>query len=121
MRIFLIVILFVYVLAVNVYGFLLIKQNRDEEESGEQCCHKDSKYVITGALGGALGIYISMFVLRYRTKSLMLMAFMPVFVAITAFVVYSLFANNFFMPAEVSQEQVAESVRLLADRIFKIK
>ena len=106
MRIFIIVILIVYLAAVNVYGVLLVKHGRDEEEADEECCKKTGKYVLAGALGGAPGIYISMFIFKFRTQSLLMMAMMPVFTCVTAFLIFALFSNNFFLPVA---EEVAST------------
>ena len=73
------IILIVYILAVNFYAFLLIKSQRDEY--GDDEAKKNSgtgKIFLTALLGGAIGIYVSMFIMRYRTKNLLLMILMPV-------------------------------------------
>ena len=73
------IILIVYILAVNFYAFLLIKSQRDEY--GDDETKKNSgtgKLFLTALLGGAIGIYVSMFIMRYRTKNLLLMILMPV-------------------------------------------
>lgn len=91
------IILIVYLLAVNVYAFLLVKTNRDAAEEDENFVVKEGKYFLTGLLGGALGIYVSMFVFRFKTENLFLMSLMPVLIAISAFIVYECFAKNFFL------------------------
>ena len=107
MRILIIVTLIVYLLAVNVYGFLLVKHDRDLTEEGEACAvSKDGKYFVAGALGGALGIYISMYVFKYKLQNLFLMAIMPVLVTIAAFAVYGLFAADFFLPNAGTEEMI---------------
>ena len=113
MRIFIIIILAVYLLAVNVYGFLLVK-NGSEAEEGSCECLKTSKYLLPGALGGALGVYVAMFVYKFRLESLALMAVLPVLIAVTVFAVYMLFARNFFLP--VGGEQV---VQAFCKRLFR--
>ena len=48
-------------------------------------------------LGGALGIYVAMFVLKYRMRSLMLMVFMPVLIVFNIYLIVVGFANNFWI------------------------
>ena len=99
MLIFLKILLSVYLVAINFYGFLLISQQKRAEEDGESCKIKDGKVFITGVLGGALGVYVSMFIFKYRLTSLALMVFMPVFIAVNVYLVVMLFTQNFgFMP-----------------------
>ena len=95
------IIVIVYLSAVNFYGFMLIKAQKTAEEEGDQCKVKDGKLFICGLLGGALGIFISMFVYRYRLTSLLLMVFMPVFVALTAFIVVTCYSLDFGLTPNV--------------------
>ena len=97
MLIYIKILLIVYLLAINVYSFLLVKSNRDAAEEDEKFVVKEGKYFLTGLLGGALGIYVSMFVFRFKTENLFLMALMPVLIAVSAFFVYECFAKNFFI------------------------
>ena len=57
----------------------------------------DGKLVLTGTVGGALGIYIAMFVYKYRLTSFLLMVIMPVFIAIFAYILFVCFTNNFWI------------------------
>ena len=95
MTVFFNVIAIVYLLAVNFFGFLLISKQKRAEEEGEECAVKDGKVFFTGVIGGALGIYIAMFVFKYRLTSLALMVFMPVFIAATVFAAVALFTYGF--------------------------
>ena len=57
----------------------------------------DGKLVLTGAVGGALGIYIAMLVYKYRLTSFLLMVVMPIFIAIFAYILFVCFTNNFWI------------------------
>ena len=96
MSIFIIVISVVYLLAVNFYGIMMLNFQKQAREDGdeENITISDSKLLFTGFIGGALGIYIFMFIFRYRLKSLVMMVLMPVFVTINIFAVIYLFSNG---------------------------
>ena len=56
---------------------------------------KDGKLFLTGAIGGALGIFISTFILSYRKDSLLLMVVMPLLFAVTAYFLVLGFMTDF--------------------------
>ena len=62
-----------YLLAINVYSFLLIVFQKKQTEQNSTTTIKDGKLIISGMLGGALGVYLAMFILSYRLNSLFLM------------------------------------------------
>ena len=68
--IFLMILLCTYILAVNFYGFRLLRSQKNACVSGEIAEGKgDGKLLLAGALGGALAVYITMFILKYRLDS----------------------------------------------------
>ena len=84
MRIFIYVVYSVYLLAINFYGYLmLVYQKNSVEDDKSECKISDFKLFFIGLLGGATGIFISMFIHKHRLKSLCLMVFLPVLIAIT--------------------------------------
>ena len=87
----------VYLIAINVYGVLILKFQKQASEEGdeESIAIGDGKLFLTGFLGGLLGIYASMFIFKYRLKSLFLMVMMPVLIALNVYAVVLLFTTNF--------------------------
>lgn len=73
------IVLIVYILAVNFYAVLLIKSQRDEFGEDERMKKSgDGKLILTAILGGAISLYVSMFIMHYRTNNLLLMIALPV-------------------------------------------
>ena len=92
------VLLIVYILAVNAYGFILVKFQKDGYDSGEcENAVHDGKLFITALLGGALGIFVAIFVFKYRMKSMFFMVLMPVIAVLNGYLVFLAFtADDFF-------------------------
>lgn len=90
------VIFIVYILAVNFYAVLLVKSQRDEsiDENGK-AKSGDGKLILTAILGGAISIYVSMFIMRYRLKNLLLMILMPVIAVLNVYFCYVAFRSGF--------------------------
>ena len=111
------VLLIAYILAVNFYAFLLVKGFRDKERlaelekqaeplasaarsnAQEPSQTKNERYLgkllITGALGGAITIYASMFLLKYKRSDLLLMVVMPLLGVLNVYVFVLLFRSGF--------------------------
>lgn len=90
-------IIIVYVIAINLYGVLMLRFQKKAREDGdeESIIVSDSKLLIAGLLGGATGIFIFMFIFKYRLKSLFMMVLMPVFMAINYYVLFLLLNGGF--------------------------
>lgn len=53
--------------------------------------------LLTGALGGAITVYVCMFLYKYKLKNILLMIVMPVLAAINVYFWYLLFSQGFFI------------------------
>lgn len=58
---------------------------------------RDGKLFLTGALGGAIGVYVAMFVYKYKLTSFLLMVIMPVFIAINLYCLLIAFSGSFWV------------------------
>lgn len=87
----------VYIIAINVYGILMLYFQKKAREDGdeENITITDAKLLLTGILGGALGIYVFMFILKYRLKSLLMMVLMPIFITLNVYLIIFAFNGGF--------------------------
>ena len=91
-------ILFIaYILAVNAYAFMLVRNLKDKDETDPTNKLFDGKLALTGVLGGAIAVYVSMFVYKYRLSNLFLMILMPLLGVLNVFLFFSLFRFKFFI------------------------
>ncbi len=90
-------IIIVYVIAINLYGVLMLRFQKKAREDGdeESIIVSDSKLLLAGLLGGATGIFIFMFIFKYRLKSLFMMVLMPVFIAVNYYILFLLLNGGF--------------------------
>ncbi|MBO5851676.1 MAG: hypothetical protein J6R29_05050 [Clostridia bacterium] len=95
MLIFLRIVLITYVIAINVYSYMLVLTQKKQMEERLKSSVKDAKLFIAGILGGALGVYIAMFALSYRLQNLLLMVIMPIFIVLNIYLIILAFVNNF--------------------------
>ena len=84
------ILVITYVIAINLYGILMLKFQKKAREDGdeENIGISDTKLIITGLLGGALGIFVFMFILKYRLKSIVMMVLMPLFISLNAYLIF---------------------------------
>lgn len=90
------VIFIVYILAVNFYAVVLLKIQRDETcEDESKFNGGDGKIILTAILGGAIGLYVTMFIMRYRLKNLLLMILLPVIAVLNVWFFIAAFRSGF--------------------------
>lgn len=97
MPILIYVLLITYIIAINLYGILMLHYQKKARENGdeENIGISDSKLMLAGLLGGATGIYVFMFIFKYRLKSLLMMVLMPVFIALNVYLIVTLINGGF--------------------------
>lgn len=115
------ILLIAYIVAINFYAFLLVKSLRDKEREYEAYRQAQplsaagneapsaletnalstppQKYVgkllVTGLLGGAIAIYVCMFIFKYKRTDLLLMVLMPLFGVLNGYMWILLFKSGF--------------------------
>lgn len=58
---------------------------------------RDGKLFFSGILGGATGIYVAMFIYKYKLANFLLMVIMPVFIAINLYCLFIAFRGEFWI------------------------
>ncbi len=91
------IIIIVYIIAINLYGILMLHFQKKAREEGdeENIAISDSKLLLAGLLGGATGIFTFMFIFKYRLKSIFMMVLMPILIALNVYIIIQLFNNGF--------------------------
>ena len=85
------VLVTVYILAVNFYGFRLVRSQYEEGGTEDKLRGEAVRMLLTAALGGAMAQFITMLVLRFRLKNLVLMIALPLFIVLNGYCFYLLF------------------------------
>ena len=94
------ILLIAYILAINVYAFILLKSLKAVPASERKKSAPLStaaknpmlgKLLLTGALGGALTVYTCMFIFKYKRNDLLLMVAMPILGVLNVYLFVLLF------------------------------
>lgn len=85
------VLVAVYILAVNFYGFRLVRSQYEEGETETKLRGEVVRMLFTAALGGALAQFITMLVLRFRLKNLVLMIALPLLIVLNGYCIFLIF------------------------------
>ena len=88
------IILSVYIVAVNCYAVMLLVSQRNEFGGNPAKSTGDGKIILAAILGGALAIYVSMFVMRYRIKNILFMILMPVVAVLNIYFFYLAYSSG---------------------------
>ena len=88
-------IIITYIVAINVYSFILIHTQKKQTLENVETTVKDGKLFIVGLLGRAVGIYIGTFIFKYRLNSMFLMVVMPLLIVVNAYFLIAGFLGNF--------------------------
>lgn len=62
---------------------------------------RDIKLLFCALLGGSLGIYLALFLFRYRLRDIVMMVLIPTFLVINIYVYFNIFTVWLIMPAKV--------------------
>ena len=90
------VLLSTYILAVNYYAFRLLKKQQEDTDVGDmQAGHGDGRLLLISAMGGAIAVFVTMFVLRYRLDSMLLMIVLPLLAVVNIYCFYLGFRSIF--------------------------
>lgn len=88
------IIFSVYIFAVNFYAVMLLISQRNEFGDNTEKPTGDGKIILAALLGGALSVYVSMFIMRYRIKNILFMILMPVIAAINIYFFYLAYSSG---------------------------
>lgn len=73
------IIFTVYILAINFYSVMLLLWQKNEYLRDESKLNSgDGRLILSALLGGAIGIYVAMFITKFKLKNMLFMILMPV-------------------------------------------
>ena len=94
---FLYILFAVYIFAINFYAFRLLKTQRDAWEDGSAPNKGDGKLILSAIMGGAIAVYVSMFLMKFRLSNLLLMILLPLLAVLNVYCFYLGFRGIYFL------------------------
>ena len=86
----------VYIIAINFYSIMLLISQKNEYLIDESKLNSgDGKLILSALLGGALGIYVTMFITRFKLKNMLFMILMPVIGALNVWFIVLAYRSGF--------------------------
>ena len=85
--IFLYILIGVYLVAVNFYGIIILKDQKNSVRKSETPKISDLRLLFTALIGGAAGIFTFMLIQKYRMNSLLLMVSLPVITTLNVYLI----------------------------------
>ena len=86
----------VYIIAINFYSIMLLISQKNEYLTDESKLNSgDGKLIPSALLGGALGIYVTMFITRFKLKNMLFMILMPVIGALNVWFIVLAYRSGF--------------------------
>lgn len=90
------IIFTVYILAINFYSVMLLVSQKNEYLIDENKLNSgDGKLILSALLGGAVGIYIAMFITKFKLKNMLFMILMPVIGALNIWFIVLAYRSGF--------------------------
>ncbi|MDE7380016.1 MAG: hypothetical protein K2N14_03085 [Clostridia bacterium] len=85
----------VYIAAVNVYSVMLLLSLRNDCLIDDSKINAgDGKLILSALLGGAIGIYVTMFITKFKLRNMLLMILLPVIAVINIWFVVLAFRSG---------------------------
>lgn len=91
----------------------MLAAKRADEEGDCKRRVRDGSVFVAALLGGAAGVYISMFVLKYRLRNLFFMVTMPVVTILNVYILFTCFTNDFWIIRDGALSHLQQSLRYL--------
>lgn len=92
-------ILFItYIVAINAYSVMLLLSLRNDYLADESKLNSgDAKLILSALLGGAISIYVTMFITKFKIKNMLLMIILPVLAVLNVWIAVVAFRSGFSM------------------------
>lgn len=91
------ILLITYICAINYYAFRYLRAQTDKFEDERHTSGADGKLLLIAAMGGAITLFTTMFIYRYRLESMMLMIALPLLSVVNIYCFYLGFRGIFFV------------------------